>query len=79
MKNVHWMRVIALGVVPEARGRGINEALFLRAAITGVKNGYSAAEAGWILEDNVLMTSPIQAVGGYAHKRYRIYEMDVDA
>ena len=77
LKKVKWMRVIALGVVPEARGRGINEALFLRAAITGVKKGYTAAEAGWILEENALMTSPIQAVGGYQHKRYRIYESDV--
>jgi GNAT superfamily N-acetyltransferase len=77
LKKVKEMRIIALGVVPERRGRGILEALFLKSVDEGLARGYGPGEAGWILEDNTLMQSPILAVGGQITKRYRIYEMDL--
>lgn len=75
LKHVSKVRIIALGVVPEARSRGINEALFLRAADASIRKGYEGGEAGWILEDNPKMRSAIETAGGVITKRYRIYEM----
>ncbi|MFV1958332.1 MAG: GNAT family N-acetyltransferase [Planctomycetota bacterium] len=79
LKHVKTMRILALGVVPECRGRGIAEALFLHCIDEGLRRGYPEGEAGWILEDNRLMQAPILAVGGQAVKRYRIYEAPAHA
>jgi GNAT superfamily N-acetyltransferase len=75
LKRVSHVRIVALGVVPEARGRGINEAFFLRAIDEAHRKGYAGGEAGWILEDNRKMLAPIERVGGRVTKRYRLYEM----
>ena len=78
LKRVDRVRIVALGVVPEARGRAINEAFFLRAFDTG-KLRYAGGEAGWILEDNRKMLAPIENTGGRITKRYRIYETPPNA
>jgi len=36
--------------------------------------GYDGAELSWTLEDNVLISRTIEAVGAKPYKRYRIYE-----
>jgi GNAT superfamily N-acetyltransferase len=74
MRRIDHVRIVALGVVPEARGRGITEAFFVRAIEAAPRKGYVGGEAGWILEDNALMRSPIESVGGRVTKRYRLYE-----
>lgn len=74
LKKVRRMRIIALGVIPEFRQRGITETMFLRAVDQGLEHGYTDGEAGWILEDNRLMQAPILSVGGEVTKRYRVYE-----
>jgi GNAT superfamily N-acetyltransferase len=76
MKRISRVRVIALGIVPEARGRAINEAFFLRAKDGASAKGYRGGEAGWILEDNEKMQAPIRAAGGRVTKRYRLYQTD---
>jgi GNAT superfamily N-acetyltransferase len=77
LRKVGHLRTMALGVVPEARGRGINEAFFIRGMDGSRRKGYAGSEAGWILEDNRKMLAPIEAVGGRITKRYRLYEMPV--
>ena len=37
-------------------------------------HGVREVELSWILEDNSGMRSIIEAIGGEAYKRYRIYE-----
>lgn len=74
LKRVRRFRVITLGVVPEARGRGVNEAFFLHAIRAAKAKGAEGAEASWILADNLRMRAPIEAVGGTVTKRYRMYE-----
>lgn len=74
LKRAKRFRVITLGVVPEARGKGVNEAFFLRALAACKQKGGEGAEASWILADNARMRAPIEAVGGSVSKRYRMYE-----
>ena len=74
LKRVKRWRVITLGVVPEARGKGVNEAFFLRALERAREQGGEGAEASWVLADNLRMRAPIEAVGGRVTKTYRMYE-----
>jgi GNAT superfamily N-acetyltransferase len=74
MKRIRRYRVIALGVVPEARGKAVNEAFFLHAHAACRRLGHEGAEASWILADNERMRAPIEAMGGVVTKTYRLYE-----
>jgi hypothetical protein len=37
------------------------------------------AEASWILEDNHLMTKPLEMMGAKAYRRWRMYERTIAA
>jgi len=74
LKRIKRLRCVLLGVVPEARGGALNEAMFLYAKQGVMKHGIECAEAGWVLDDNKAMRSPIEAAGGYVNKRYAMYE-----
>lgn len=77
LRKVDRVRIVALGVVPEARDRGITQAFFLRAMDGAKRKGLAGGEAGWVLEDNRKMLAPIERAGGRVTKRYRLYECAV--
>lgn len=73
-RRVDELRVLALGVLPEYRRRGV-EALLLREAFGAMRHlGYRRAELGWILEENVVTRRLVERWGAKVVKRYRIYE-----
>ncbi len=75
LKRIKTARLIALGVLPEFRRRGIAEMLILRTFDHGRHQlGYTGAELSWTLEDNHLINHTIEAVGGERYKTYRMYE-----
>ena len=74
MKRIQGRRCVLLGVVPEARGGAVNEAMFIHAIRTCAEIGLPGAEASWVLADNDRMIAPIKAVGGSVTKRWRMYE-----
>jgi GNAT superfamily N-acetyltransferase len=75
LKRIKTARLIALGVLPHYRRRGIAEMMILRTFECGGQNlGYTGAELSWTLEDNALINRTIEAVGGRRYKTYRIYE-----
>lgn len=77
MRRANTFRTITLGVVPEVRATGI-DALLLRTLIAqGLDAGFFTCEASWILEDNLGMLRPLQAIGGKIHRRYRIFETTI--
>ncbi|GDY03608.1 hypothetical protein LBMAG49_29370 [Planctomycetota bacterium] len=74
LRKVDSVRVITLGVVPEHRKQGI-EMLMMHAVMRqGMDSGFTRGEASWILEDNLDMLNPLQALGYAPYRRYRIYE-----
>jgi GNAT superfamily N-acetyltransferase len=78
LKRIRTARLLALGVLPEHRRRGIAEMLILRTFEYGCgRLGYTGAELSWTLEDNVLINRTIEAVGGDRYKTYRIYEKTI--
>jgi GNAT superfamily N-acetyltransferase len=76
-RQVRWLRVFALGVLPEYRGRGVDALMYLETAKRAVQKGYQRAEMSWILENNVMMNRAIEMLGGQIYKTYRMYEKDL--
>ncbi len=72
--KIKQLRVLLMGVKPEYRKRGIDNIFYLDTFDIGTVKGYEAAELSWILEDNQLMISAIEMLGGEHYKTYRMYE-----
>jgi GNAT superfamily N-acetyltransferase len=70
-------RVLTLGVKERFRGKGLESAMLIEGLKVGFDAGVRESEASWILEDNVMMSRVIEAIGGKAYKRYRIYERGI--
>jgi hypothetical protein len=70
-------RVLTLGVKNQFRAKGIETAMLIEGLNVGIQLGVRESEASWILEDNVMMCRILQAIGGRAYKRYRIYDREI--
>jgi GNAT superfamily N-acetyltransferase len=76
-KQVTWVRILALGVLPEYRGVGVDALMYLETAKTAARKGYPMGESSWILEDNDMMTRAAEMLGGVVYKTYRMYQKQV--
>jgi GNAT superfamily N-acetyltransferase len=76
-KEINFVRIIVLGVLPEYLNTGAAGVLFYETATRARKLGYQYGEAGWVLEDNAAMVKAAEALNGKVTKRYRIYEMPI--
>lgn len=76
-KRISWIRVYALGVIPEYRKLGIDALFYYKTAQAALKKGIKFGEMSWILDNNDLMNKPIIAMGGEVYKTYRYYEKDL--
>jgi GNAT superfamily N-acetyltransferase len=74
LKRVNWVRVFALGVIPEYRQLGIDALFYFKTAQAADRKGIKMGEMSWILDNNDLMNRPIIAMGGEVYKTYRFYE-----
>lgn len=76
-KQVSWIRVFAMGVLPEYRVRGIDALFYYESAKAAMKKGIMNAEMSWILESNDKMNEIIRSLGGEVYKTYRFYEKEL--
>ena len=74
-KKINLVRIIVLGVVPEKMKTGAGTLLLYETGKRGIEMGYPFGEAGWVLEDNVMMNRAAEFMNGERYKTYRIYEM----
>lgn len=72
--KITTVRVRNAGIREEHRRKGIDAVLYLEAFHAAVRKGYESAEMSWVLEDNVLMQSGCELMGGKLSRKYRIYE-----
>jgi GNAT superfamily N-acetyltransferase len=77
-RSIDRIRVMALGMLAEYRGRGIDAMLYEHIFETGARKGITHAEFGWVLEDNEAMRGPLDRLGGRVYKRYAMYEKPLD-
>jgi GNAT superfamily N-acetyltransferase len=73
-KRVRRGRIIALGIVPEYQGKGIDAVLYHWLWTHCVARGIVWGEAGWILEDNGPMNAGLLKMGFERYKTYRLYD-----
>ncbi len=73
-RRMDWLRVFALGVLPEFRGTGVDALMYMDIAENAMRKGYKWAEMSWILENNMMMNRAIEMLGGEVYKTYRMYE-----
>lgn len=73
-KKIDSVRIIILGVLPEYKMTGAAAVLFHETASRAMKLGYSRGEAGWVLEDNVMMNRAAEAMNAVRYKTYRVYQ-----
>ncbi|MEA3351478.1 MAG: N-acetyltransferase [Chloroflexota bacterium] len=73
-RRISWVRVFALGVLPEYRALGIDALFYYHTALEAMKKGIQFAEMSWILENNDMMNRAIELMGAKIYKTYRFYE-----
>ena len=73
LRSVRMLRVLVLGSRREHRKAGVDALLLGSALREGRKLGFRECEAGWVLEDNHDMLSPLQSMGFRTTRRYRIF------
>ncbi len=72
--KINFVRIILLGVIHEYQRGSAGAILFYETAVRGVKYGYYHGEAGWVLDDNVMMQRAADFLDAERYKTYRIYE-----
>ncbi len=68
------LRIFALGVLEEYRGRGVDALMYYETAKAAAPAGYQWAEGSWVLENNEAANRVSELVGSTLYKRYRVYE-----
>jgi len=77
-KKIDMVRIIVLGVLPEYQRTGIDSILYFEFLERGKNANIKYGEAGWILEDNVMMNRGLTTtMNGEHYKTYRIYDKPV--
>lgn len=72
-------RLMAFGVLPEFRKKGIDAVLYYLSMKEGVKKGITTVEFSWMLEDNAEILKPLEVFGGKIYRRYRLVSRTVPA
>jgi GNAT superfamily N-acetyltransferase len=76
-KKIQSIRIYALGVIEGYRKMGIEACLYGSIIKEYRDRGLKHAEAGWTLEDNVMINEAIKAIKGDPYKKYRLYEKQI--
>ncbi|MGD2049757.1 MAG: GNAT family N-acetyltransferase [Chloroflexota bacterium] len=77
-RKTNRLRVFALGVLEEWRGKGVDALLYYETGKAAAANDYEWAELSWILENNDAMNRAIELFESELYKRYRIYEKSLN-
>ena len=73
-KKIKRVRILVLGVLPDRLRTGAGSLLMYETGRRANAMGYPVGEAGWVLEDNVMMNRAAGFMNATRTKVYRIYE-----
>lgn len=77
-KQIEWMRIIALGVVPKFQNTGVDSVMYVELGQRALNSGKKYGEASWVLEDNDMMIKGLtKTMNGENYKTYRLYEKKI--
>jgi len=71
-KNVDRVRLMAFGVLPEYRRKGLDAVCYFEGYKAAMAAGFRTVEFSWILEDNLDLLKPIEVFEGRLYRRYRL-------
>ncbi|MBK8620793.1 MAG: GNAT family N-acetyltransferase [Saprospiraceae bacterium] len=69
------MRILALGVVPEMRKKGIEAVFYAKCILAALSKSQRGAEASWILANNQEMNQALINLYAKQYKTYRLYSL----
>lgn len=72
-RRIDFVRVVAMGVLPAARGQGIEAGLVRESIRTVAKKGIRGGECSWTLLRNTAIHRLMESLGARPYRRYRIY------
>jgi GNAT superfamily N-acetyltransferase len=71
-KKVDRVRLMAFGVLPEYRRKGLDAVCYFEGYRAAMAAGFKTVEFSWILEDNLDLLKPIEVFEGRLYRRYRL-------
>ena len=74
IKKSRKIRSIVMGVLPEYRGRHIDDVFYLKTIETAVGMGFNASDGSLIVETNYKVIRALKALKAENYKTYRIFE-----
>lgn len=78
-KKMNWLRIIALGIMPEFQNKGIDSVLYYEIGTRGISEGLVHGDASWLVETNTRITRPMtQSLNAELYKVFRIWEKKID-
>ncbi len=77
LKKTKGVRYVIMGVREKYRKRGLETVFFVELLRRGVALGFEFCEMSWVLEDNQVMNSAIEALGAKKYRTYRIYDKPI--
>lgn len=72
-RRIDSARTLALGVVPEVRGQGIEAGLWLETIRRAARHGIPQGECSWTLERNTAIHRVMESMGARPYRRYRLF------
>lgn len=73
-RRIDQIRLALLGVLPEARGKGVYPVVLAEMFRRAVTLGFRRGEASWVLEDNDEVNGVCEQFGGRRYKTHRVYQ-----
>ncbi len=77
-KKTEFVRIIALGVNPEYRRKGIEAIFFAKNILAARKYNVTAGEVSWVLENNKEMNASALKLNSELYKTYRIFKYKIN-
>jgi hypothetical protein len=78
-RKITTARIVILGVLDKYRRSGVSELMELEMLKNGPARGIVNAEFSWILEDNMMMRTPLEKMGARVYRVYRMYDLPLAA
>lgn len=76
-RKIRTARILILGVLDRHRRSGVAELMELEMLKNGPARGIVNAEFSWILEDNMMMRTPLEKMGARVYRTYRMYDLPI--
>ncbi len=76
-KEIHEARLIAIGVLPEWRGKRVGVLLTAAVYDAMIKKGYTKCEYSWVFRENISSQNVARRIDDDDYKHYLVYERNL--